>query len=196
MQCRFQQLWWGEWYHINNMRWARRCHRYSSRAEVDLSSMSNDDRQNEDVENSAKFEQWFGSGCVYLYIHAYIYTYVTCMYVYMYVYINMYIYVCIHTCAIYMDTYRYVYIYMCIRTYICIYTSEAPTCWEPFDLILLDSRVVILKSSGIWPLCPAIRDLLGVIEETLASQGVGDLRWRNPARFEKWRSYKVGPYQL
>ena len=70
----------------------------------------------------------------------------------------------------------YIYVYTYIYIYICIYTSEAPTCWEPFDLILLDSRVVILKSSGIWPLCPAIRDLLGVIEETLASQGVGDLR--------------------
>ena len=119
-----------------------------------------------------------------------------CIYVCIYQY--MYIYVCIHTCAIYMDTYRYVYIYICvcIRTYryiFYIHIRSPHMLGTQHALILLDSRVVILKSSGIWPLCPAIRDLLGVIEETLASQGVGDLRWRNPARFEKWAPTRWAP---
>ena len=151
--------------------------------------MSNDDRQNEDVENSAKFESdWFRMcisvkhECIYIYLcNMYV-----CMSIRMYIYINIYIYVCmyvyIHVLFIWIHTGMciYMYIYVCIYVHIYIYIyihiRSPHMLGTQHALILLDSRVVILKSSGIWPLCPAIRDLLGVIEETLASQRVGDLR--------------------
>ena len=102
---------------------------------------------------------------------------------YICMYISIYVYICMYTYMCYLYGYIpvCVYIYMCVYTYIYIYIfyihiRSPHMLGTQHALILLDSRVVILKSSGIWPLCPAIRDLLGVIEETLASQGVGDLR--------------------
>ena len=114
----------------------------------------------------------------------YIYIYLCNMYVCIYVCIYQYIYICMYTYMCYLYGYIQVcvYIYMCVYVHIYIYIFFYIHIRSPHmlgtqhALILLDSRVVILKSSGIWPSCPAIRDLLGVIEETLASQGVGDLR--------------------